>query len=159
VVVRGPTLMSGYWARPQDSAQALRGGWMHTGDMGRLDDEGYLYIVDRRLDVINSGGENVYPRMVEEVLLRHPAVADAVVIGVPDARWGESVRAVVVVRDGQAADGDDILAFAARSLAGFQRPRSIEFRAALPYTTSGKVMRRVLREPHWSGIARGVSGA
>lgn len=132
---------------------------MYTGDMGRLDDEGYLYTVDRRQDVINSDGENVYPRMVEDVLLRHPAVTDAAAIGVPHARWGESVMAIVVVRAGRPADGDDILAFAAHALTGFQRPRAIAFRDALPHTTSGTVMRRDLRDPYWPDARRAVSGA
>jgi len=111
VVGRGPQLMKGYWNRPEATAEALRGGWMHTGDAGVMDDEGYVYIQDRVKDMIVSGGENVYPRVVEEVLFQHPAIADAAVIGVPDERWGEIVKAIVVVRAGMSASVEEILEF------------------------------------------------
>jgi acyl-CoA synthetase (AMP-forming)/AMP-acid ligase II len=159
VIARGPTLMRGYWKLPVESAEALRGGWMHTGDLGLMDQHGYLYIVDRVKDVIVSGGENVYPRMVEEILFQHPAIADAAAIGVPDAQWGETVKAIVVLRDGAQAAATDILDFCRDRLAGFQRPRSIDVRDALPYTASGKMLRRVLREPYWANHRRRVSGA
>jgi acyl-CoA synthetase (AMP-forming)/AMP-acid ligase II len=159
VVARGPTLMRGYWKRPAESAEALRGGWMHTGDLGIMDEEGYLYIVDRLHDVIVSGGENVYPRMVEEVLFQHPAIADAAAIGVPDDRWGEAVKAIVVLREGARATASDIIEFCRDRLGAFQRPRSIEFRDMLPYTASGKLLRRALREPYWADRPRRVSGA
>jgi acyl-CoA synthetase (AMP-forming)/AMP-acid ligase II len=159
VIARGPTLMRGYWNMPEESAVALRGGWMHTGDLGAMDDEGYLYIVDRANDVINAGGENVYPRMVEEVLFRHPAIADAAAIGVPDDQWGEAVKGIVVLRQGTSATALEILEFCRERLAGFQQPRSIELRDALPYTASGKVLRRALREPYWTDRQRRVGGA
>ena len=111
IIARGPQLMKGYWNRPEETADALRGGWMHTGDTGCIDDEGYLYIQDRVKDMIVSGGENVYPRVVEAVLFQHPAIADAAVIGVPDERWGETVKAIVVIRRGLNATPEEIMEF------------------------------------------------
>jgi fatty-acyl-CoA synthase len=159
VVVRGPQLMRGYWHQPEASAEALRGGWMHTGDAGRLDDEGYLYIQDRITEMIVSGGENVYPHRVEQVLFQHPAIADAAVIGVPDAQWGETVKAMVVVRPGMTATAEDIIEFCRGQLGGFERPRSVDFVAELPRNASGKVLKWVLREPYWIGHQRRVAGA
>lgn len=158
IVVRGPQVMKEYWNQPQATAETLRGGWLHTGDAGLLDDEGYLYIHDRLKDMIVSGGENVYPRMVEEVLYRHPAVADAAVIGVPDPKWGETVMAILVLREGMPATEDEIIAFCKNHLGGFQCPRSVTFVESLPRTPSGKVLKRVLREPFWKDQARRVAG-
>jgi acyl-CoA synthetase (AMP-forming)/AMP-acid ligase II len=159
VLARGPQMMIGYWNQPAATAEALRGGWMHTGDAGVLDDEGYLFIQDRVKDMILSGGENIYPRVVEEALYGHPAIADVAVIGVPDARWGETVKAIVVLRPGMAASAEEIMEFCRGKLGGFERPRSVEFVEALPHTPSGKVLKRVLREPYWAGQTRRVSGA
>ena len=159
IVARGPQLMSGYWQRPDETAQTLRGGWLHTGDVGRLDEDGYLFVEDRIKDMIVSGGENVYPGVVEQVLVRHPAVAEAAVIGVPDERWGEAVKAVVVARRGVVCAEEEILAFCRPRLGGFERPRSVDFVDALPRTATGKVLKRVLREPYWAGHVRRVSGA
>ncbi|MDX2170414.1 MAG: long-chain-fatty-acid--CoA ligase [Deltaproteobacteria bacterium] len=157
VLVRGPQLMRGYWKRPEANADSLRDGWMHTGDAGRLDDEGFLFIEDRVKDMIVSGGENVYPREVENVLLAHPAVADAAVIGIPDPRWGEAVKAIVVLRAGAAASADDIVGFCRGKLGGYKLPRSVDFLDALPRNPSGKVLKRVLREPYWKDQTRGVA--
>lgn len=157
VTVRGPQLMRGYWKRPDANAESLRDGWMHTGDAGRLDEEGFLYIEDRVKDMIVSGGENVYPREVENVLLAHPAVADAAVIGVPDPRWGEAVKAIVVLRPGASASADDIVGFCRGKLGGYKLPRSVDFLDALPRNPSGKVLKRVLREPYWKDEKRGVA--
>ncbi|MBV9194032.1 MAG: long-chain-fatty-acid--CoA ligase [Solirubrobacterales bacterium] len=159
IVARGPQLMSGYWQRPQETAQALRHGWLHTGDVGRVDEEGYLFVEDRIKDMIVSGGENVYPRIVEEVLFGHPAIAEAAVIGVPDGQWGEAVKAVVVSRPGIVCTEAEILAFCRSRLGGFERPRSVDFVDALPRTATGKVLKRALREPYWVGRERRVSGA
>jgi fatty-acyl-CoA synthase len=148
--------MRGYWNRPEASAESLRGGWMHTGDAGILDDQGYLFIQDRVKDMIVSGGENVYPKEVEDVLFEHPAVADAAVIGVPSEKWGESVKAVVVLKDGQEASADEILAFCDGKLAGYKQPRSVDFIDALPRNPSGKVLKKDLREPYWKGHGRRV---
>jgi len=159
IVARGPTVMRGYWNRPAETAEALRGGWMHTGDIGRLDADGYLYVLDRIKDMICSGGENIYPRTIEAVLYTHPAVADAAVIGVPDEQWGETVKALVVLRPGTSASQEQIIEFCCGRLAGFQRPRSVAFVDALPRNASGKVLKQVLREPYWSGRQRRVGGA
>jgi acyl-CoA synthetase (AMP-forming)/AMP-acid ligase II len=158
IVVRGPQLMKGYWNRPEETAAMLRDGWLHTGDAGMLDEAGYLYVQDRIKDMIVSGGENVYPSVVENVLHQHPAVAEAAVIGVPDERWGETVKAIVVLRAGAAASADELIAFCKGKLGGFERPRSVDFVGALPRTPTGKVLKRVLREPYWSGQARRVAG-
>jgi len=157
VAVRGPQLMRGYWNLPESTKEALRGGWMHTGDAGALDAEGYLFIRDRVKDMIVSGGENVYPREIEEVLFQHPAIADVAVIGVPDERFGEAVKAVAVLRAGASATGDELIAFCEGRLAGYKRPRSVDFVAVLPRNPSGKVLKRELREPHWQGRTRGVN--
>ena len=154
---RGPQTMRGYWNLPEATAEALRGGWMHTGDAGYLDDEGYLYIKDRLKDMIVSGAENVYPREVEDVLLAHPGVADAAVIGVPSEEWGESVKAVVAVRPGAAVTEDDLIEFCRGRLAGFKRPRSVDFVDEVPRNPSGKILKRVLRAPYWEGRDRFVS--
>jgi acyl-CoA synthetase (AMP-forming)/AMP-acid ligase II len=137
--------------------QTLRGGWLHTGDAGMLDEEGYLFIQDRVKDMIVSGGENVYPREVENCLFEHPAVADVAVIGVPDEKWGESVKAIVVLRAGQEAGSDDLVDFCRERLAGYKRPRSVDFVAELPRNASGKVLKKELREKYWQGHERRVS--
>jgi acyl-CoA synthetase (AMP-forming)/AMP-acid ligase II len=159
IIARGPQLMKGYWKRREATAEVLRGGWMHTGDAGVIDNEGYLYIQDRVKDMIVSGGENVYPRVVEEVLFRHPAIADAAVIGVPDERWGETVKAIVVLRRGMGATPEEIVEFCRGKLGRFEQPRSVDFIDALPRTPSGKVLKRALREPYWVGHQRRVGGA
>jgi acyl-CoA synthetase (AMP-forming)/AMP-acid ligase II len=159
ILARGPQLMSGYWRRPDATAQALRNGWLHTGDLGRLDDDGYLFVEDRLKDMVVTGGENVYPRVVEDVLVRHPGIAEVAVIGVPDERWGEAVKAVVALRAGAVCTEEEILDFCRPRLGGFERPRSVEFVDALPRNATGKVLKRVLREPYWAGRARSVSGA
>jgi acyl-CoA synthetase (AMP-forming)/AMP-acid ligase II len=157
VLVRGPQLMRGYWKLPEATAEALAGGWMHTGDAASLDAEGFLYIQDRVKDMIVSGAENIYPREVENVLFEHPAVADAAVIGVPDERWGEVVKALVVLRAGAQAGEAELIEFCRERLAGFKRPRSVEFVADLPRNPSGKVLKKDLREKYWKGHTRRVS--
>jgi acyl-CoA synthetase (AMP-forming)/AMP-acid ligase II len=159
IVVRGPQLMRGYWHQPEASAEALRGGWLHTGDAGRLDEEAYLYIHDRLTDMIISGGENVYPQKVEQVLFQHPAVADGAVIGVPDAQWGKTVKAIVVIRPGMTATAEELMACCRGQLEGFERPRAVDVVAELPRNPSGKVLKWVLREPYWTGQQRRVAGA
>jgi len=156
IVGRGPQLMSGYWNLPDATAEALRGGWMHTGDAGRMDADGYLFIEDRVKDMIVSGGENVYPREVENALFDHPAVADVAVIGVPDERWGEAVKAIVVAHAGASVTPEELLAYCKTRLGGFKCPRSVDFVSALPRNPSGKVIKRELREPYWKGHKRRV---
>ncbi|MCH7522957.1 MAG: long-chain-fatty-acid--CoA ligase, partial [Chloroflexi bacterium] len=159
IIGRGPQLMRGYWNLPDESAEALRGGWMHTGDAGVMDDEGYIYIQDRVKDMIVSGGENIYPRVIEDVLFKHPAIADAAVIGVPDEQWGETVKAIVVLRDKATATEEEVIEFCRDKLGGFERPRSVEFVKALPRNPTGKVLKRELREPYWAGQKRRVAGS
>ena len=130
---------------------------MHTGDAGIVDDEGYLFIQDRVKDMIVSGGENIYPREVENALFEHPAVADVAVLGVPDEKFGEAVKAIVVLRDGADATEDDLVEFCRSQLAGYKRPRSVDFIAELPRNASGKVLKKELREKYWEGHDRRVS--
>jgi acyl-CoA synthetase (AMP-forming)/AMP-acid ligase II len=156
---RGPQLMRGYWNLADESAIALRGGWMHTGDAGIVDEDGYVYVQDRVKDMIVSGGENVYPRIVEEALFAHPAIADAAVFGIPDEKWGEAVKAAVVLRDGQSVTEEEIIEFCRGTLGGYQIPRSIDFIAELPRNPTGKVLKRELREPYWVGQKRRVAGS
>jgi acyl-CoA synthetase (AMP-forming)/AMP-acid ligase II len=158
IIARGPQLMRCYWNLPDESSEALRGGWMHTGDAGIMDDRGYIYIQDRVKDMIVSGGENVYPRVVEDVLFQHPAVADAAVIGVPDEQWGETVKAIVVLKEGASATPEEIIEFSRGKLGGFERPRSVDFIDVLPRNPSGKVLKKDLREPFWAGHTRRVAG-
>jgi long-chain acyl-CoA synthetase len=147
VWLRAPNVMRGYHERPDETAAALtEDGWLRTGDGGYLDEEGYLFLTDRIKDMIVSGGENVYPIEVEEALAQHPDVVDVAVIGVPDERWGETVKAVVIARPGADPDPDDLIAFARERLAGYKLPRSIEFVDELPRTASGKVLKRELRK-------------
>jgi long-chain acyl-CoA synthetase len=152
VWLRAPNVMAGYHNRPAETAAALTAdGWLRTGDGGYLDDDGYLFLTDRIKDMIVSGGENVYPIEVEEALAQHPSVGQVAVIGVPHERWGETVKALVVLRPGSAASADELVAFARAHLAGYKLPRSIAFVDALPRTPSGKVLKRELRERFGAG--------
>lgn len=158
VVIRSGHNMSGYWKQPEETARTIDAdGWLRTGDAGYMDAEGYLYIHDRVKDMIISGGENVYPAEVESAIYGHPIVADVAVIGVPDEKWGEAVKAIVVLKAGQGADRDSIIAWTRQRLAGFKVPKSIEFVEALPRNPSGKLLRRKLREPYWDGMGRQVN--
>jgi acyl-CoA synthetase (AMP-forming)/AMP-acid ligase II len=159
IVARGPQLMRGYWRRPEETAEALRDGWLYTGDVGFLDPDGFLYIQDRLKDVVVTGGLKVYPQMVEQMLLGHPAVAEVAVIGVPDERWGESVRAVVVPWSGTHVTEMELIQFCRARLGGFQCPRGVTFVEALPRTATGKILKRSLREVYWSGRVRQVGEA
>jgi long-chain acyl-CoA synthetase len=160
VAVRGPNVMLGYWEKPRQTADVLVDGWYHTGDLGRLDSDGYLYLVDRAKDMIVTGGENVYSTEVEDVLYRHPAVAEAAVFGIPDERWGEAVHAVVVPRTAVTVTEEDLVAHCRGSIAGYKVPKRIELRdEPLPKSGAGKVLKRELRAPHWEGRESMVSGA
>lgn len=144
IVCRGPQLMSHYWNRPEATGKAFRNGWLHTGDVGRMDEDGFFYILDRKNDMLISGGFNVYPREVEDVLQAYPGVIESAVIGLPDETWGDRLHAVIAARDG--VEGADVLAFAKSKLAGFQLPRSIEIWPELPKSAANKILRRVVRE-------------
>jgi acyl-CoA synthetase (AMP-forming)/AMP-acid ligase II len=156
LMVRSPCVMQGYWNLPAQTAAALRDGWMHTGDAGRMDAQGFVFIVDRFKDMIVSGGENVYCAEVEGALAGHPGVAAVAVIGVPSANWGEGVHAVVVRRPGASDEAEALIAHCRTLIAGYKCPRSIEFVDALPISGAGKVMKYKLREPHWAGHDRRV---
>lgn len=145
ILVRGPNVMKGYYQNPDATAEAKRGGWFRTGDIGQIDEDGYLSIVDRKKDLILRGGFNVYPREIEEVLMTHPAVALAAVVGVPDERLGEEVRAYIVRKPGHALTESELIAWAREQVASYKYPRTIEFRDALPMTATGKVLKRELR--------------
>ncbi len=146
VLLKGPNIMQGYWNRPQANQEALAGGWFHTGDLGRLDEDGFLYIVDRQKDMYISGGENVYPAEVEHAIFEMQEVAEVAVVGVPDPRWGETGRAFVVPRKGASLEQDQVLAHLSGRLARFKLPRSVVFVDSLPRTASGKVIKNGLRE-------------
>jgi len=146
IVVRGATVSTGYWQQPENSAETFRGGWLHTGDIGQVDVEGYLYVLDRRDDLIISGGENVYPAEIEAVLLSHPAVAEAGVRGVADARWGSVPAASVVLRAGAQATAEELIAHCRDRLARYKTPAVISFVESLPRTSTGKLQRRLLPE-------------
>lgn len=150
VVVRGPNVMQGYWKKPELTAETIRNGWMHTGDGGYMDQDGYVFIVDRLKDMIITGGENVYSAEVENALAAHPAVAMCAVVGIPSARWGEAVHAVVVPVSGQTPSAEDLIAHCKTLIAGYKCPRSIEFRDALPLSGAGKILKTDLRAPFWS---------
>jgi acyl-CoA synthetase (AMP-forming)/AMP-acid ligase II len=156
IVVRGDLVMRGYWGKPEATAETLRNGWLHTGDVGHLDADGYLYITDRKKDMIISGGSNIYPREVEEVICAHPAVHEVAVIGIPDEKWGELVRAMVVLRPGARATEAEIIEHCRRGLASYKKPQSVEFIAELPKNAYGKILKRELRERFWTARARRV---
>jgi long-chain acyl-CoA synthetase len=145
IVVRGPNVMTGYWGNPEATAQAFAGGWFHTGDLGYFDEDGFLFIVDRIKDLIIRGGYNVYPREVEEVIYAHPAVAEAAVIGVPDARLGEEVHAIVAVKPGQSLTEPELIEFVRQRMAAYKYPRTVEFRDTLPKGATGKILKKELR--------------
>jgi long-chain acyl-CoA synthetase len=157
ILVRGKGVMLGYWNQPDLTAEALRDGWMHTGDGGRFDDQGVLYVVDRIKDMIVSGGENVYSAEVESAISLHPDVAQCAVIGVPDERWGERVHAVIVQRPGSDVTDQAVIDHCRALIAGYKCPRSVEFKPALPLSAAGKVLKAELREPFWKGRSRNVA--
>lgn len=158
ILVRGAGLMLGYWNQPDLTAEALRGGWMHTGDGGRMDELGLVYVVDRLKDMIVTGGENVYSGEVESALARFPGIAQCAVIGVPDERWGERVHAVIVPRAGISLAPDDIVGHCRSLIAGYKCPKSIELRTEpLPLSAAGKVLKHMLRAPYWQGRDRNVA--
>jgi fatty-acyl-CoA synthase len=155
ILVKCPYIMKGYLNQPEMSDATLKGGWLHTGDMGRMDEEGYLYIVDRKKDMIITGGMNVFPAEVEEIIRRHPKVKDVSVIGIPDEKWGEAVTACVVA-DGELSE-DEIKTYCRGKLAKYAQPKSVVFREQLPKTIIGKIDKKALREPYWQGKTRRVN--
>lgn len=156
LLIRQPSITIGYWGQPDLTAQTIEGGWYRSGDIARRDAEGLYYIVDRAKDMIVSGGENIYSAEIENVLSTHPAVAGVAVIGVPDTRWGECVKALVIARAGHAADEAALIAHCRAQLAAYKVPKSVEFRDAFPLVPSGKVSKKDLRAPYWEGAGRSV---
>ena len=156
IIVKSKANMLGYFGNPELTSETIRDGWMWTGDVAVMDSERYVYIVDRAKDMIISGGENIYSIQVEEAIGRHPAVLEAAVIGIPDDQWGESVKAYVVLKPGAVATEEEIIATARDGLASYQKPRLVEFINELPKAPTGKILKRVLRDPHWVGTGRGV---
>ena len=156
VVTRSEVVTKGYWKDPAATAAALKAGWLHTGDLGHFDDDGFLYLSDRSKDMIISGGENIYPREIEEVLTTHPAVREVAVIGVPDDKWGEAVKAVVVLHQGHDADAQQLIGFCQDHIASYKKPKSIDFVDELPKNNYGKTLKRELREPYWSDETRQI---
>jgi long-chain acyl-CoA synthetase len=156
IIARGPNIMRGYWRRDDDTASAVIDGWLHTGDLATVDEEGYLYLVDRKKDMIVTGGENVFSTEVEAVLYAHPAVKEAAVIPVPDAQWGEAVHACVALKDDQVS-ADELIEFCRPRLASYKVPRSVEIIAGeLPKGGTGKILKKQLRERYWQGRERRV---
>jgi long-chain acyl-CoA synthetase len=158
IVARGDVIMKGYWENPEATAEALRGGWLHTGDIGMFDERGYLFLLDRAKDMIISGGNNVYPREVEEIIVQHPAVAQVVVVGAPDDYWGEAVHAVVVLEPGAELTAAEIISFCGEHLAGYKKPKAVDFVAELPVSGYGKVLRREVRDRYWESEGRAIGG-
>ena len=157
IIAKGPQVMAGYWNLPEATAEALRDGWLFMGDAGTFDEDGYLYVKDRIKDMVVSGGENVYPAEVEQALFEHPAVADAAVIGVPDEKWGEAVKACVVVRDGAEVSESELIEFCRSKIAGFKVPKSVDWHDALPRNASMKVLKTELRARYWADQERSVN--
>jgi len=157
VVFRGDTVTQGYWNAPEATAAAIRNGWLHTGDMAKADERGFIYHVDRKKDIIISGGMNVSAREVEEIIYLHPGVRECAVIAVPDDHWGESVKAVISVRDGQRVTSEEIVKLCREHLASYKRPRSIDFVEEFPKSGMGKILKRELKLKYWANRDRLVS--
>ena len=156
IVTRSDLVMKGYWRNPDATAAALKDGWLHTGDVGYMDEDGYVFLLDRSKDLIISGGENIYPREIEEVLVRHPAVFEVAVIGVPHPEWGEAVKAVVVPKPGCDVSGEELIDFCKGRIASFKKPGSVDFVEELPKNNYGKIVKNLIRAPYWGGRASRV---
>ena len=156
IACRGEEVMKGYWKRPEATAETIRGGWLHTGDIGLMDEDGYLYIMDRAKDMIISGGENIYSREVEDVILEHPAVHEVAVIGIPDDYWGEAVKAIVVLKEGTKATEAEIIEFCKDNMSSYKKPKSIDFIDSIPKNPYGKVLKTDLRQKYWKDQDRNV---
>ena len=155
-VRRHPGMFDEYWRKPEATRQMRRGDWYSVGDVAYLDEEGFVYICDRKRDMIISGGVNIYPAEIEDALHRHPKIQDVAVFGVPDDEWGERVHAAVQVRPGQSLTAEEVVSFAREHLAGYKVPRQISFEDDFPRDTAGKLVKRLLREPYWAGRATRV---
>ena len=156
IILQSKTMMLEYWRKPDETEKAIVKGWLRTGDMGFYDERGFIYIVDRKKDMIISGGENIYPREIEEVLYQHPAIAEASVIGIPDQVWVERVHALIVLKEGEQATEDEMIEFCKRRLARYKAPKSVEFVESLPKNPQGKILKRELREKYWKALERKI---
>jgi len=156
IVTRSDLVMKGYWKNPKVTAETIKNGWLHTGDIGYLDENGYLFMMDRSKDMIISGGENIYPREIEEVLIQHPAVREVSVIGVPDPKWGEAIKAVIALNPGYTASEKELIDFCRDNIASYKKPKSVDFVEELPKSNYGKILKRELREPYWKDSVRKV---
>ncbi|MDQ0270346.1 acyl-CoA synthetase [Cytobacillus purgationiresistens] len=145
IIYQGPTMMKEYYKNPEATAEAFKGGWFHSEDLVRMDEEGYIYVVDRKKDMIISGGENIYPKELEEVLYTHPSILEAAVVGIPDPKWGETVKAYIVLKKGAQLSAEEVISFSQTKIASYKKPRVIEFLEALPRNATGKVLKTVLR--------------
>mgnify|MGYP006343487803 FL=1 len=155
--ISGQNMGTGYWGKPEASASAITAdGWLRSGDGGHMDADGYIYVTDRIKDMIISGGENIYPAEIERVLAEHPALQDVAVIGVPDERWGEVPKAVVVAKPGATVNADELLAWCRERLASFKCPKTVDVVAELPRNPTGKILKKDLRKPYWEGRERQV---
>jgi fatty-acyl-CoA synthase len=158
IATRSGSNMVGYWNLPEATAQTIgKDGWLRTGDAGYMDEDGFIYIHDRIKDMIISGAENIYPAEVESAICDHPDVAEAAVVGIPDDKWGEAVKAIVVMKPGKTATATDIINFTRAKIAGYKTPKTVDFIPALPRNPSGKILRRELRAPFWAGKNRQVN--
>lgn len=156
IVTRSDLVMKGYWRNPEATNKALKNGWLHTGDMGYMDEKGYLFLMDRSKDMIISGGENIYSREIEEVLIRHDAVREVAVVGIPDAKWGEAIKAVVALLPGASVTEEELISFCRCHIASYKKPKSIDFVDALPKNNYGKILKRDLRAGYWKDKVRRV---
>jgi acyl-CoA synthetase (AMP-forming)/AMP-acid ligase II len=146
LICRGPNVMKGYYGNPEGTRETIRNGWLYTGDLARMDEEGFFYIVDRKKEMIVSGGENIYPREIEEVLITHPAIADVAVVGIPDPDWGESVKAFVALKEGEMISEQEVIDFCKKYLASYKKPKTVAFIPSIPRNPSGKALKRLLRK-------------
>lgn len=157
VIIKGDNLMTKYWGKEEETYETLRDGWLYTGDLAKKDEYGYIYIVDRSKDMIISGGYNIYPREIEEVLYSHPSVVEATVFGIPDEKWGEAVKACVVIREGEVVKEEDLINYCKENLASFKKPQSIDFYDELPKSSNGKILKRELRNKYWENRVKNVN--
>lgn len=157
ICARGKNIMQGYWKNPELTEKTLRNGWLHTGDMGTVDEDGFIYLMDRKADMIVTGGENVYPKEVEDVLYEHPAVQECAVVSAPDPKWGERVQAVVSFKEGQSADPEELITFCKSKLAGYKCPKGVEVWDAIPKTVVGKIIRKDVKAHFWADSTRKIN--
>ena len=156
VIGRSVSMTRGYWDRPEETAEVLKNGWLHTGDLARMDEDGYIYVVERKKDMIISGGKNIYSPEIEEVLYRHPAILEATVFGVPDDYWGEAVKACVVLKQGNELTEEEVIQFCKEHLASYKKPKSVDILKELPKSPQGKILKRVLREKYWAHLEKKI---